>query len=205
MNHQKKTIGAVVLGAGQARRMGASKLLMPWLGATTIIQHILNQLKTAKIQPIMMVIGKKSSKLNSIIVENELFAIVNPSFADGSMLHSVQIGIREILKYPVQGILIVLGDQPAIEVAMICHLIDKFNTTNKKIVVPEYGGHKGHPWILNSGAALEILKLEEPDTLRTFLKSNQSEIEYLTLQDSSILSDIDTREDYKKQITQNRV
>ena len=204
MNITKDTIGAIVLAAGQSRRMGINKLLMPWQG-TTIIQHILDQLHAAHIHPIIMVIGKNSNRLNSIIAKNQLFSIANPNYADGSMLHSVQIGIREILKYSVPGMLIVLGDQPAIEITNIRQLVKKFNFSDKKIVVPESGGHKGHPWIISSDAAREVLKLDEPETLRTFLNTHQSDIEYMTVSDSSVLSDIDTLGDYKKQITNHRV
>lgn len=204
MNINKDTIGAIVLAAGQSRRMGVNKLLMPWQG-TTIIQHILEQLHAAHIHPIVMVIGKKNNRINSIITENGIFSIANPNFTDGSMLHSVQIGIREILKSSVHGMLIVLGDQPSIEISKIQQLVQKFKFSDKKMVVPEYGGHKGHPWIISTDAAREVLKLDEPETLRTFLKTHQSDIEYMTVSDSSVLSDIDTLGDYKKQITNHRV
>ncbi len=204
MKIKKKTIGAIVLAAGQSKRMGVNKLLMPWQG-TTIIQHILDQLHAAHIHPIMMVIGKNDHRINSIIAENGIFSIANPRFIDGSMLHSVQIGIREILKSTIKGMLIVLGDQPAIEISKIRQLVQKFKISDKKIVVPEYGGRKGHPWIISTDVACEILKLDEPETLRTFLKTHQSDIEYMTVSDSSVLSDIDTLRDYKKQITNHRV
>jgi molybdenum cofactor cytidylyltransferase len=198
INITKNSNGAIVLAAGQSRRMGNPKLLMSWNG-TTIIQHILNQLKTAHIQPIVMVFGGNSPEFKFISVENKLVLANNPNFADGSMLHSVQIGIRELLKFPIKGIFIVLGDQPALQVSLIFQLIEKFNKSNKKIVVPEYGGHKGHPWLLSSDLAKEILILDEPNTLRTFLNDHKSEIEYIAVSDPSILSDIDTPEDYKQQ------
>lgn len=68
MNINKDTIGAIVLAAGQSRRMGVNKLLMPWQG-TTIIQHILEQLHAAHIHPIVMVIGKKIIELIRLLLK----------------------------------------------------------------------------------------------------------------------------------------
>lgn len=197
MMKKNGSIGAVVLAAGQSHRMGSNKLLLPWNGST-IIQQVLDQLLITHIQPIVIVTGGNSLELNAVIDANGLISVNNPNYSDESMLHSVQIGIRELLKFSIGGMLVVLGDQPAIQAKIVSQLIQKFQSSGKQIVTPEYDGHKGHPWIFSLRIARKILKVEEPNTLRTFLKDNESEIELMTVSDPSILSDIDTPEEYKK-------
>jgi molybdenum cofactor cytidylyltransferase len=114
------------------------------------------------------------------------------------MLSSVKIGLKSI-QHKADAGLIVLGDQPNIEPITIKTIIDTYKNTKKAIIVPSYQRHRGHPFLIDKSCWEEILNLPQDMTLRDFLNSNPQEIYYVNVEDSSILQDMDTPDDYLQQ------
>ena len=57
---------------------------------------------------------------------------------------------------------------------------------------------RGHPWLVASPLWEEILAMRAPESPRDFLNRHAAEIEYVNLNDPSILADLDTPDDYLK-------
>jgi molybdenum cofactor cytidylyltransferase len=111
------------------------------------------------------------------------------------MLSSVKVGINN-LRFDSNAALIVLGDQPQIEVEVVRKIIVKYDTTNAKIIVPSYKMHRGHPWLIDRYFWGEIIDLNPLNTLREFINKHQDTITYVNVDTPSILEDLDTPEDY---------
>ncbi len=189
-------ITAIVLAAGLSSRMGTQKLLLPW-GETTVIGAVLNTLKRARLSDIRVVTGGISAELQKYIENVGGRHLYNKDYADGEMLTSLQVGLKDLEK-GVEAILIVLGDQPRVEASVVIDIMQLFNTNHHPIIVPSYKMHRGHPWLLGQAYWDEVLALKAPLTLRDFLNAHQAEIEYLTVNTPTILQDLDTQEDYEQ-------
>lgn len=188
-------ISAVIMAAGQSKRMGKPKINLPWMD-TTILGRIVWVLDQAGIDEIVCVIGKVNPSPFPIIKSTKLKIVRNPQSENSEMLSSLKIGIRHV-NPETDGVFVVLGDQPQIEVELVEKMIEKFHETVSTLIVPSYKMRRGHPWFIRYDFVNKILELnEEMKTLRDFLEDYSSLIYYLSVNTETILKDIDTPFDY---------
>ncbi|NPV76779.1 MAG: nucleotidyltransferase family protein [Anaerolineae bacterium] len=196
MNNCRFSIGAVVLAAGMSIRMGQPKLLMPW-GSTTVIGKVIDTLIAAAVNPIVVVVGGSQEGIRRLLTGLPVVIVYNPHFANGEMLESLQTGLKDIPDY-VQASLMVLGDQPQILESTVRSVIARYQPDVPRLIIPSYRYRRGHPWLIPRKFWFEIMNLKPPLTLRDFLKQHTDEIDYLNVDNSSVLEDLDTPEDYQK-------
>jgi molybdenum cofactor cytidylyltransferase len=191
-------IGAVVLAAGLSTRMGKPKMLLPW-GEKTIIEQIVGTLLHMGVDQIIIVTGVFHEQMSKLFEpENPKVELVtNLDYSDGEMLHSLQVGLCA-LSQEIQGVLIVLGDQPHIQGETVMALLQEWQLESSDILIPSYQLRRGHPWLVSRKLWQEILDLKNPRTLRDFLKDHSLDIHYVNVSTSTILEDIDTPDEYLK-------
>jgi molybdenum cofactor cytidylyltransferase len=207
-------IAALLLAAGSSKRMGQPKMLLPW-GHTTVLGQVIETLKSADIEDILVVTGGAREQVEQIITQYALRSIRNPDHVTGEMLSSIQVGIR-VLSLPSSVVgtvggraggegqrqpdaaLIVLGDQPQIEARSVRAVAERFRETGSGLVVPSFQMRRGHPWLAARPLWAEIEALRPPQTPRDFLNIHAADIEYVNVDSPSILADLDTPEDYLK-------
>jgi molybdenum cofactor cytidylyltransferase len=192
-------ISVILLAAGESRRMGQPKLLLPW-GETSVLGQVSATLQQAGIADILVVTGasrepveQEAARLAGSI---PLRCVFNPDHA-GGMLTSIQAGLRA-MDAAVKAALVVLGDQPQLRAGTVRSLCHAFVQTGKALVIPSYRQHGGHPWLARRALWTELLALRQPATPREFLHAHRADIEYVPA-DGSILLDLDTPEDYREQ------
>ena len=190
-------ICAIVLGAGQSRRMGTQKLLLPF-GETTVIGHIINQLVNSNVDNIFTVVGHDRKLLEKELSTHPVSIVVNPAYADG-MLSSLRCGIGA-LPQNCDAILATLGDQPAIASQLIDEMTQAFSKTNKTILAPSYRGKRGHPTLISKCHFNEIMQQHDDIGLRGLLRAHPEEIFELEVAAATVLSDMDRPADYLREV-----
>ena len=55
-------ISAIVLAAGEAKRMGRIKLLFPWEGKT-ILEHVLDNLSQSHVNEVILILGYEADRI----------------------------------------------------------------------------------------------------------------------------------------------
>jgi molybdenum cofactor cytidylyltransferase len=189
-------IGVMILAAGLSTRMGRPKMLMTWQ-ESTVIQSVVRSYLSAGLKEILVITGGSRKEIEGLLKELPVRLVFNPKFENGEMLDSLKIGINSF-STNIRAAMIALGDQPRIESKVISKVIDGYLNTNSRLIVPSFKMRRGHPWIVEKSLWGGLLNLELPDTLREFLKDNSEEIQYIDIQNSSILMDMDTPEDYER-------
>ena len=192
--------GAIILAAGLSSRMGQPKMLLPW-GRMTIIEQVVTTILEAGIEPPIVITGSGDEEIRALLANYPVHLIFNPRYADGEMLHSLQAGIAVLdlqQQQQCQAAFIVLGDQPQIQLSTVKGLLQEYETKPSPLLIPSYQMHRGHPWLIGKELWGEILALRLPRTLRDFLSDHLSLIQYLNLNTPTILSDLDTPEDYER-------
>ena len=192
-------IAALILAAGQSKRMGSPKLLLPWRGST-VLGHIIQVFKSASVGHILVVTGGDKDAVEEITATLDVATVHNPDFADTEMLGSLQVGLRA-LGAGMEAALIALGDQPQIEEHSVRRIVQEYARTAKPLIVPSYQMHRGHPWLIGNQLWDAILAMQAPATPRDFLQAHAAEIHYLEMDTPTILLDLDTPEDYLKSQT----
>ena len=192
----KALVAAVVMAAGESKRMGRPKLVLPW-GQDSVIGQVVHTLMEADINEIIIVTGGANLQVETALGAFPVRTLHNPDYTAGEMLSSCQIGLNALGPHT-PAALIVLGDQPQIEVGVVKSVLGAFEKSHPLLVVPSYQMHRGHPWLAARSLWPVMLALHPPQTLRDFLAQNASIISYVPVETDSILQDLDTPADYER-------
>jgi molybdenum cofactor cytidylyltransferase len=186
-------IGAVILAAGQSRRMGSQKLLLPFAGQT-VIGHIVGQVLAAPVERTVVVTAQDGDAIRLALAGRPVTFVANPD-PTGEMLESVRCGLRA-LPPECTAAIVVLGDQPTIRTELIADLVRSFHSTRARIVVPSFQGRRGHPLLFSADYFADVLTQHDGVGLRGLLQAHPSEIDELEVADAAELNDMDSPEDY---------
>lgn len=192
-----KRIGAVVLAAGQSRRMGQPKLVLPW-GQTTVIARVAEVLLEAGLAEVIVVTGGSYTDVETALQHLPVQTIFNPQYTGNDMLRSLQVGLGKHHEN-IQATLVALGDQPQIEVDTVRALAEAYQETGSPLIIPSFNNRRGHPWLVSRTIWPNVFALDAPATLRDFLNQHRDQIHYLTVTTPSILKDLDTPADYDRE------
>jgi molybdenum cofactor cytidylyltransferase len=189
-------IGAVVLAAGRSQRMGRPKMTLPW-GDTTVIGQVASVLLSAKLKDVVVVTGGDREGVEGTLQHLPVRTVFNPDFENGEMLLSLQCGLTA-LEDEVSAALVVLGDQPQIELVVVQAVISAFVDGKHALVMPSYQMRRGHPWLVARPLWGSLFAFQPPATMRLFVRQFAGEIHYVNVDSPSILQDLDTPEDYHR-------
>jgi molybdenum cofactor cytidylyltransferase len=188
-------IHALILAAGESRRMGRPKMLLPF-GDATIIEAVARTALASAASDVVAVLGAGEEKIRGAIAHLPVTIVVNTEYSLG-MLSSIQCGFRH-LSSDTRATVIMLGDQPAVPVEVVDRVIDAWRQSGKGLVLPVYGGRRGHPLLVDMRLSEEVLSLEPAKGMRAMLISNAAGIMEVPVATLAVLKDIDTPEDYEE-------
>jgi molybdenum cofactor cytidylyltransferase len=186
-------IAALILAAGQSKRMGQPKMLLPW-GDTTVLGKVMATFKAADVDEILVITGSNREDVETLVGDSAR-TIFNQNYARGEMLSSVQAGLAG-LKPETEAVLIGLGDQPQVQEGTVRLVVGEYRRTGTSLVVPSFQMRRGHPWLVSRLLWNEIQSMRAPAFLRDFLNRHADVIHYVEPENPSILQDLDTLEDY---------
>lgn len=197
MENTEKKIWALLLCAGQSRRMHGFKPLLP-LGDRTLLEHSISRFQEAGIGNIIVVTGHRREELLPVLEKNQVQEVYNEKYAVRDMFYSVCTGIRAILKQDKpEGILICPADIPLIHPFTIRQIVQIRRQQKDSVIQPVFGGKEGHPLFLGEELLDELFGYAGDCGLQGFLNSREN-IFRVEVPDRCILFDTDVREDYEK-------
>lgn len=188
-------IAAIILAAGQSKRMGEPKMLLPW-GAVTVIEHVVATFLQAGIQDVTVVTGAAREEVERTIGRYAVHCVHNERYQSGEMLSSLQRGLMA-MPDPVEAVLVGLGDQPQVREDTVRRVVRAYGQSRALLVVPSHLRRRGHPWLVARPLWPQLLALDSPESPRDFLNRHAAEIHYVEVDTPTILADLDTPEDYR--------
>jgi molybdenum cofactor cytidylyltransferase len=192
-------IAAVVLSAGESRRMGSPKALLP-LASATFIEHIVSCLRQTRVDRVVVVIGHHAEEIRSKASHLAVAWVVNEDYAKGQ-LSSLIAAIRHLEESDgarVDGILVHLVDHPFVNPKLIDEMIERFYDSKKLIVVPRYGEKRGHPVIFSRALFPELLAAPLEEGAKRVVRAHRDETLVIDTEDEGVTVDIDTQDEYRK-------
>jgi molybdenum cofactor cytidylyltransferase len=192
-------IWAIILAAGESKRMGSPKMLLPFKGFT-MIENVIANVSGSKVDKIMVVLGADRESIVELIRTKAVNYCSNENYKDG-MLSSVVCGFRNI---PIDhsAVLVFQGDQPLITPKAINSVIEVYISSGKGIVIPAYEGKRGHPILIGRKYSNEIQKLSPVEGLRSLALKYPNDVQEVNTDVAGILRDFDTYDEYKNEINQ---
>lgn len=194
-------ISAIILAAGESRRMGEQKLLMRW-GRTTVLERVISVFADAGLDEILVVTGSHRNEIEGIVSamkdNHPIRSVFNENFSAGEMLSSIQCGLHELTNGRARAAMIALGDQPQVREGSVRMVCDAYRESGSPLVVPSFNMRRGHPWLVARTLWKELLELAPHQTPRVFLDRHKEKIYYVNAADDSVLADLDTPSEYEK-------
>jgi molybdenum cofactor cytidylyltransferase len=190
-------VSAVVLAAGESKRMGEKKELLPIAGEQMIRSVVGKLLSSSKIDEVIVVLGERADEVGRAlagITDERLELVGNRRFREG-MGTSLAHGVRAC-SWGTDAILFALGDAPFFTVEIVDALIDA-HASGAAIAVPVNAGRRGHPVVLDGSYRVELEGLEGDAGARDTLERDAASIVEIEVGDDAFLVDIDNRDDYE--------
>ncbi len=192
-------IGALLLAAGQSRRMGGPNKMLaeipgssPGTGAPMAAQ-VARRLLASRARPIVAVLGNEAEAVDAALGKLPIERVHNPDFAQG-LSTSLKRGIAA-LPADLDGVLVCLGDMPLISGRHLDRLIAAFNPLEgRAIVVPTRRGKRGNPVLWSTRFFPEMAALAGDVGARHLIGEHAELVAEVEMDDDAIFVDIDTPE-----------
>ena len=191
-------IWAIVLAAGESKRMGSPKMLLPY-NDVTIIEQVIRNLMDSGVDRVVVVVGANREDIMKVTRRYDVFHCYNENYKSG-MLSSVKCGFWSLPEGCLAA-LIMPGDQPMTGPGEISRVISTFAESDKGLVMAAHGGIRGHPLIVDMKYMDEVLSLSDSEGLRALAERHPDDVLESDTDDPSVLRDIDTQEDYMNEIS----
>jgi molybdenum cofactor cytidylyltransferase len=186
-------IGALLLAAGQSRRMGGPNKLLAEVDGTPMVAYVARRLLASRARPIIAVLGNQADAVDSALGKLPAERVRNPEFA-GGLSTSLKRGIAA-LPPDLDGTLVCLGDMPMISGRHIDHLIAAFNPLEgRAIIVPTRRGKRGNPVLWSKRFFPEMAELSGDVGAKHLIGEHAELVAEVEMDDDAILIDIDTPE-----------
>ncbi|MFC1966215.1 molybdenum cofactor cytidylyltransferase [Chloroflexota bacterium] len=189
-------ISAILLAAGESKRMGQLKQLMP-LGQSTIIEQAIDALLNSAVSESIVVLGHRAEEVIKAIAAKPVKIAINPNYQQG-MSTSIIAGLN-VIDSRAQAVMLALGDQPFIDSQAINSLMEAFDAHNKGIAIPVCRGRRGHPVIFASRYKGELLKLKGDIGGREIIDRHPDDVLEVAVNCEGICVDIDTMDNYTEE------
>lgn len=190
---------ALLLAAGESRRMGQLKALLPWQ-RTTLLSYQLNALYDAGVVRLMVVLGHRAAELQEVLQSEKasfpgLDWVVNPDYRQGKTT-SIKAGLQALSPHNPQTILILNVDQPR-RPETLGYLLRQHRAAAALITIPAYRGKGGHPVILDAALMDDLRGItEETQGLQAIMQRHKGFIHRAEVDTPEALWDLNTPEQY---------
>ena len=188
-------ISAILLAAGQSKRMGGDNKLIKKYNKKYLINHIIGTLIKSKVNKIIVVLGFQKSKVRKIIVKNKKINFVFKKNYKSGMASSIKTGLKRISEKSI-GFLIVQADMPLISTKIIDALCYAIRNSNKEIVAPIYKRNMGNPIGFKRSMTRILNKTSGDSGAKKMIKRNKKNLSLIRVNSKSIFKDFNTQRDF---------
>ena len=196
IDRQSIRVYGIILAAGSAVRMGCPKQLLPYK-QTTILGKVIETAKKSILDEVAVVLGHRARQIQKEIDFSGTKVLVNAEYTLGQST-SVKAGITHMTK-GADAAMLLLGDQPTVDEAVINTLIQAFRRSLSPIVVPVYEGRRGNPVVIGRALFDELKSSLAGDSgARILFSKYPDKIQLVSVSSGNIHFDVDVMEDYRR-------
>jgi molybdenum cofactor cytidylyltransferase len=191
-----KKLAAAILAAGESRRMGRPKALVPFEGLT-FVEHLLQATTHPRVGIVRVVLGANAESIQAELKLDQETVVVNQDWQQGQ-LSSIQSAIRSLPADETAGLLLCPVDHPLISSQLVSRLIAEFDSDRKLIVVPTHQGRRGHPVIFHASLYAELLDASPNVGARQVVWAHPDAIAEIETDESGVILNLNDPETMRK-------
>jgi molybdenum cofactor cytidylyltransferase len=188
-------ISAILLAAGQSRRLiGGNKLIIKYK-EVPLINHILKSLIKSKVNKIIIVLGYESNKIKKIILKSKkIIFINNPNYKKG-ISSSIKCGLKK-LSNKNKGFIIAQSDMPLVTFSLINKIYNSIIKSKKLVHVLKNNNKIGNPIGFNIETKIKFKKIKGNMGARKMVKKLSKNTNFLSTNSKAIFKDLDLKKDF---------
>ena len=193
--YSRLVVGAVLLAAGSASRMGHRPKCLLQLGGVPLIRRQLITLSGAGVDEVVVVLGHHKALIEPMVQDFPVTLAINPSPDDGQN-SSLRLGLHR-LNGKLDAVIVALADQPLLNQQDMVDLISAFKKRPQgaRVVVPMVEGLPGNPVIFEESLCLEILSGDAQFGCKQWQKMHPDQVFHWETPNRRYRQDVDTPED----------
>ena len=186
-------ISAILLAAGQSKRMNGENKLTKEIQGTPLIQHSVKNILASSIDELIVVLGHQKETIEKLIDKNKKIKFVfNKDFESG-IASSIKTGLNN-LSEKTEAFFICLGDMPMVNPNIYNQLIKSIN--KREIIVPTYKGQQGNPVLFAKSMKEKIINISGDVGAKKILELNKDKILNLEINDQCVTKDFNTQDSF---------
>jgi molybdenum cofactor cytidylyltransferase len=183
-----KTIAAIILAAGESRRMGRPKALLACQG-TTFLGHLLRVTVHTSIGIRRVVLGAAAEEIQHAAALAPEIVVINHDWQNGQ-LSSLQAALRSLPEGTTDGVLVCPVDHPLISSHLVDKLVKSFRSQGRPIVMPTWQGHRGHPVIFAAKLYPELLAAPTAVGARAVVWAHQADLLEVPTEEEGVVQNL---------------
>ncbi len=185
-------VAAVVLAAGQSRRMGAANKLLATFDGKPLVRRTVQAAIASNADPVIVVTGHMADNVTAVLAGLDIEITNNPDYA-GGLATSLRAGLAAV-PATASGALVMLADMPGISAGVIDTLIDAFAPVEgRAIVLPTADGKRGNPVLWSRAYFPELMALAGDSGARHLLAEHEDAVTTVEI-GAAVAVDVDTPE-----------
>jgi molybdenum cofactor cytidylyltransferase len=187
-----RRVAAIVLAAGQSRRMGGPNKLLARFDGVPLVRRVVEQALASRAAPVIVVTGHQAEEVGRALEGLDVTIAHNPDYADG-LATSLKTGLASVPERA-GAVLVVLADMPGVTSDLLNRLIDAFERAPQPaVVLPTIAGKRGNPVLWPRDYFGELRDLSGDSGARHLLGRHEAAIVRVEAGAAASL-DVDTRE-----------
>jgi molybdenum cofactor cytidylyltransferase len=183
-------ICGLILAAGESRRMGSPKALLPFHGKTFL--DTLLTLFAKRCSTVIVVLGAGAETIRTA-THGEAVFVYNRDYLSGQTT-SLQTGLRAV-PADAAGVLFTLVDHPSVAAETIDALLEP---PFPLVRIPRFEGERGHPVWFRRDLIPEFLALPPDGAANQVVRAHRAQTEFLDAGDPGVIADIDDQAAYRE-------
>ena len=190
-------ISAILLAAGQSKRMINENKLVKNYKNIPLIKYAVDNVLNSSIDELIIVLGYLKEVIEKIIDENKKIKFTNnPNFESG-IASSIKIGLDNLSK-ETEAFFICLGDMPNVNKEIYNQLINlSFSNKDKEIFVPYYQERQANPILFSKKIKGKIRRIEGDFGAKKIIADNEKKVFKLSIRDKGVITDFNNITDFE--------
>lgn len=189
-------LAAAILSAGESRRMGSPKALIPYRGHT-FLEHLLEVTRHPRVGITRIVLGAGADAIRGKLGLDDAWVAINPNWRQGQ-LSSIQTAVRSLPPGETEGVILCPVDHPIVSAVLVARLIAEFDATGKLIVLPTFQGKRGHPLIFRADLYEELLAASAEIGARQVVWAHAQDLQEVPTEEEGVVLNLNNPESLRK-------
>ena len=189
-------IKAILLAAGQSKRMKSENKLIKLYKNKPLINYSLNVLKKSKVNKIIIVLGHQYKEVKKIIKKNKkIIFTYNKNYKKG-MASSIKMGLKKISKND-KGFIVAQSDMPFVKQSDINKICRSINSKKFLVHALKYKNRVGNPIGFDSSLIKKFKNIKGQFGAKFMVKRLKNRTNFIKTKSIKSFKDFDKASDFR--------